>query len=150
MSDSMRLILSLFATSWTIACQVPLSMGFPRQESWSGLSFPTLGDLPDPGIKPVSLVSPALAGGFFTTESPGYIHIYTHIYGLKWWIGFEDTHLIKVWGFYCVHSARNMVQQYYFKRQNTGELAVFSIKEFKWLVTFSHCRGIPGEHPEDF
>ncbi|ELR60425.1 hypothetical protein M91_18992, partial [Bos mutus] len=47
--------------------QAPLSMGFPRQEYWSGLPFPTPGDLPDPGIKPASLVSPALAGGFFTT-----------------------------------------------------------------------------------
>ena len=43
-------------------------MGFPRQECWSGLSFPPPGDLPDPGIEPMS---PALAGGFFTTEPPG-------------------------------------------------------------------------------
>ena len=43
-------------------------MGFSWQEYWSGLSFPTPGDLPDPGIKPISLASPALAGGFFTTE----------------------------------------------------------------------------------
>jgi len=42
-------------------------MGFPRQEYWSGLPFPSPGDLPDAGIKPVSLVSPALAGGFFST-----------------------------------------------------------------------------------
>ena len=47
---------------------MPLSMGFPRQEYWSGLPFPSPGDLPDPGIDPVS---PALAGGFFTTEPPG-------------------------------------------------------------------------------
>ena len=46
-------------------------MGFPRQEYWSGLPFPTLGDLPSPGIEPESLMSPALAGGFFTTEPPG-------------------------------------------------------------------------------
>ena len=45
----------------------PLSMGFSRQESWSGLPFLPSGDLPDPGIKPVSPVSPALAGGFLTT-----------------------------------------------------------------------------------
>ena len=50
----------LFATSWTIACQAPLSMGFFRQEYRSGLSFPPPGDLPDPGIKPASPVSPAL------------------------------------------------------------------------------------------
>ena len=61
----------LFMTPWTIAHQGPLSMGFPRQEYWSRLPFPTPGDLPDPGIKPVSLVLPTLAGGFFTTEPPG-------------------------------------------------------------------------------
>ena len=48
-----------------VACQIPLSMGFPRLEYWSELLFPSLGDLPDPGIEPAS---PALAGGFFTTE----------------------------------------------------------------------------------
>ena len=59
------------ATPWTAAPQAPLSMGFPRQENWSGLSFPLLGDLPDSGIEPMS---PALAGRFFfflTTEPPG-------------------------------------------------------------------------------
>ena len=56
---------------WTVAHQAPMSVEFFRQEYWSGLLFPTSGDLPDPGIKPVSLVSPALAGGFFTTASHG-------------------------------------------------------------------------------
>ena len=51
--------------------QAPLSMGFSRQECWSGLLFPYLGDLLNPEIEPVSLVSPALAGGFFTIEPPG-------------------------------------------------------------------------------
>ena len=59
----------LFVTPWTIACQAPLSMRFPRQEHWSGLPFPPPGDLPDPGIEPKS-VAPALAGRFFTTEPP--------------------------------------------------------------------------------
>ena len=58
----------LFATPWTVARQAPLSMGFSRQEYWSGLPFPPLGDLPNPGIEPASPVSPALAGRFFTTE----------------------------------------------------------------------------------
>ena len=48
-----------------------LSMKFSRQEQWPGLPFPIPGDLPDPGIEPVSLASPALAGGFFTTAPPG-------------------------------------------------------------------------------
>ena len=54
----------------TVACPAPLSWGVPRQEYWSGLPFPTPGDLPDLGIESVSLVSPSLAR-FFTTEPPG-------------------------------------------------------------------------------
>ena len=61
MSDSL-------AIPWTEAHQALLSIGFPRQEYWSGLPFPSLGDVPDPGIK---LASPGLAGRFFTTEPPG-------------------------------------------------------------------------------
>ena len=56
-----------FATPWTRACQVPLSMESPRQENWSGLPFPIPGHLPNPGIEPASLAPPALGGGFFTT-----------------------------------------------------------------------------------
>ena len=59
----------LFATLWTVACQAPLSMGFSRQEHWSELPCPPPGDLPNPGIEPVSLLSPTLAGGFFTTSA---------------------------------------------------------------------------------
>ena len=55
----------LCATLWTVARQAPLSVGFFRQEYWSGLPCPPPGDLPDPGIEPTSLMSPALAGGFF-------------------------------------------------------------------------------------
>ena len=56
----------LFVTPWTEAHQAPLSVEFSRQEYWSGLPLPTLGDLPDLGIKPTSLASLALAGRFFT------------------------------------------------------------------------------------
>ena len=58
-------------TMWTIASQAPLSIGFFKQEYKSGLLFPSSEDLPNPGIKPTSPVSPALAGRFFTTEPPG-------------------------------------------------------------------------------
>ena len=61
----------LFAISWTVAPQAPLSLGFSRQEYWSGLSFPSPGDLPNPGIEPTSPASPELAGRFFITEPPG-------------------------------------------------------------------------------
>ena len=60
----------LFATPGTVAPQAPLSMGFSKQEYWRGLPFPFPGDLPKPGIKPVSPASPALAGAFFATEPP--------------------------------------------------------------------------------
>ena len=59
----------LFVILWTIAPQALLSMGFPRQEYWSGLPSLPPGDLPDPGMEPTSLTSPALAGGFFTTSA---------------------------------------------------------------------------------
>ena len=55
---------------WTIAKQAPLSIEFSRQKYWSGLPFSTPGDLPDPGFKPASLPSPALAGIFFTNWKP--------------------------------------------------------------------------------
>ena len=57
-----------FGNLWPAAHQAPLSMGFPRQEYWSGLPFPSPGDLSDSEIE---LTSPALAGGFFATEPPG-------------------------------------------------------------------------------
>ena len=63
-----KLCLTLLWPLWSVAHQTPLSMGFPRQEYWSGLPFPSPGDLSNLGIEPVS---PVLADGFFTTESPG-------------------------------------------------------------------------------
>ena len=59
----------LFVTPWTVAHQAPLSMGFSRQEYWSGLPCPSPGDLSDPGIKPAFLMSPALTDAFFTTRT---------------------------------------------------------------------------------
>ena len=59
----------LFVTLWTVAHQAPLSMEFSSQEYWSGLPFPTPGDLPDPGIEPTCVTSPALVGCLFTTSA---------------------------------------------------------------------------------
>ena len=67
----------LFATLWTVACQAPLSMGLSRPESWSGVPFPSLGDLPNPGIE---LVSPVLTVMFFTistTWEASHVHFYS-------------------------------------------------------------------------
>ena len=65
---SREVVSKSFTTPWTVVHQASLSMGFSRQEYWSGLPFLSPGDLPHPRIEPVSL---ALAGGFFTTEPPG-------------------------------------------------------------------------------
>ena len=72
-------VLTLFEP-WTAAHQAPLSMGFSRQEYWSGLPCPSPGDLPDTGIKPASLVSPRSAGRFFTTSATllDDLHIFSH------------------------------------------------------------------------
>ena len=61
----------LFATPWTVACQAPPSLGFSRQEYWSGLPFPSPGDLPHPEIEPMSLVSPALQADSLPAEQLG-------------------------------------------------------------------------------
>ena len=59
----------LFVTFWTVACQVLLSMGFSKQEYWSRLPHSPLGDLPDPGTKPTSLMSLALGGGVLANSA---------------------------------------------------------------------------------
>ena len=77
MPDSTKFVLrcfshiGFFVIPWTVACQAPLSMGFPRSEYWSGSPFPPPGDLPNPGFELLTPVAPALAGRFFTTELPG-------------------------------------------------------------------------------
>ena len=94
----------LFVTPWTIARQAPLSMEFSRQEYWRGLPFSTPGDLPSPGMEPMSLVSPLLADRFFTTVplgSSNYI-CSTHLY-----FGSNDNHAQQL---LCV--CRNCEQMY--------------------------------------
>ena len=66
----------LLVTLWTVARQAPRSMGFSRQGYWSGLLCPPPRDLPDPGIEPTSLMSPALAGGFFSTSTTQEAHVF--------------------------------------------------------------------------
>ena len=63
------LVVSDSVTPWPAALQAPLSVGFSRQEHWSGLPFPPPGDLPDPGVEPASLTSAALAIGLFTASA---------------------------------------------------------------------------------
>ena len=82
----------LFVTPWTAAHQPPLSMGFSRHEYQSGLPFPSPGDLPYQGVKPTSLMSPAVAGGFFTAsatwEAPHYCS--------KMWVSLKSWMLTNV------------------------------------------------------
>ena len=74
----------LFVTPWTIAYHASLSMGFSRQEYWSGLPCPPPGDLPDPGIKPTSLTSPALACWFFTSWGKATLYYGWHEVPCSW------------------------------------------------------------------
>ena len=69
----------LFVTPRPTACRAPLSMGFPRKECGNRLPFPSPGNLPEPGIQPQSLMSPALAGGFFTTAPPEKCRLQSYI-----------------------------------------------------------------------
>ena len=78
-----RSVVSDSATECTVACQAPLSMGFSRQEYWSGLPFPSPGDLPEPGIKPTSPVSPALAVRFFTTDVYSWVKLPQNLFSNK-------------------------------------------------------------------
>ena len=74
-----QLLMSDSVTQWTVTRQAPLSMGFSRQEHWSGLPSPPSGDLPTPGVKPTSPVSPALAGASCTAHlhpNPNYAHLH--------------------------------------------------------------------------
>ena len=82
-------------------CRAPLSMEFSRQEYWSGLPFPSPGDLPDPGVKPESLVSPGLAGGFFTPSTAGWSSTPFPLFSLwRMWGGTENAKfLIMAWSF---------------------------------------------------
>ena len=74
----------LFESLWTVAHQAPLSIGFSKQKEWSGLPFPLPEDLPNPGIEPVSLGCPALAGRFFTKEPPGKPYVCVCKNSLEW------------------------------------------------------------------
>ena len=87
----------LFATPWTVAHQAPLSMEFSRQAYRSGLQFPTPGDLPSPGIRPMS---PALAGRFSTTELPGKPMLDAHTF-----INVMSSFTLKI--FYFMHLLNN-------------------------------------------
>ena len=76
----------LFVPGWTVAHQAPPSMGFPRQEYWSGLPFPSPGDLPNSGREPMSLASPALEDGFLTTSATW--EALSRICAAFWCVGF--------------------------------------------------------------
>ena len=87
-------------TPWAAVCQAPLSMGFFKQEYWSGLPFPSPGDLPDPGIKTTSL---ALVGIFFTTELLGFLYLYLYLYNIYISVSIHTCIHMHVYMYVCVH-----------------------------------------------
>ena len=81
---------------WTTACQVSMSMQFPRQEYWSGLPCPPPGDLPGPGIKPMSPASPALQANFLSTELPGKPrYLYHFLVSITYWATGDENDFLK-------------------------------------------------------
>ena len=109
---------------WAVALQVPLSMGFPRQEYWSGLPFPTPGDLRDSGIKPTT--SLALAGGFFTTEPPGKPHKYKFTY-IK-----RERFMLRTWLPQLWRFGKCKLLRVGWQAGNPGEACSLSPKAFCW------------------
>ena len=100
-------------TPWTVARQAPLSMGFSRQEYWSGLPLPPPGDLPHPGNEPASLGSPALAGRFFPTTQPGKPPVKTYCSQINKYIFFKKKYIVYQQGrdyeffLYSLHTFQN-------------------------------------------
>ena len=105
----------LFATLWTVALQASLSMEFTRQEYWSGLPWPSLGDLPDPGVELMSLMSPALIGSFFNSNATW--EAQTSVWSSKWAYYLHSyldlrCHVLQLWKWVafkvmkCIHKER--------------------------------------------
>ena len=123
-------VVSDSATAWTAALQAPLSMGFSRQEHCSGLPCPPPGDLPDPGIKPVSLMSPALAARLFTTSATWQTPRKT-CSDLHWSLLNTDTPKLKFWSGFLPQTGRQLgkmpwILQWQFRN--------FGSEEDKWIL----------------
>ena len=110
----------LFATLWTVAHQSPLSTGFFRQEYWSGLPCSPCRDLPDPGIEPMSLMSPVLAGGFFTIsttwEAPSQVEMSFILWGLmkkEFPFDFLFKHLYSLYNNKINGDSQNIFQKFF-------------------------------------
>ena len=120
MSDS-------FVTPWTVAYKAPLSIGFPRQEYWKGLPFPSPGDLPKWGIKSTS---PASAWGFFTTESPGKPYIQR-----KPLLNFVSYFLLNIM-YTHTHPYRSILRPFFFFFQFSNILWPFFMTT--WKISLWH------------
>ena len=97
-----------FGTPWIVDNKAPLSIGFSRQVYWSGLPFPAPGGLPHPWVKSESPVSPAFAGGFFTTEPPGKPSCLVLLYFSRYYIV-----RLKMFLFFCVFPIYYLCEKYY-------------------------------------
>ena len=130
----------LFVTPWTMAHQAPLSMGFSRQEYWSGLPFPSPGNLPYPGIKPTSLESPALVGEFFTTSATWHCHkciqnIITESKDLDIYTKYREGKLCIEGGLSLSLSNLNTLKMLHIQKKNPGQQIIYLCKViFCWAV----------------
>ena len=143
----------LFVVLWTIARQASLSMGFSRQEYWSGLPFPLPGDLPNPGIKPASLISPALVGRFFTPSATWEVRPYIWLLFIK-----KKSMKINAWRF--VQFSRSVVSDSLWPRDSqharpscpSPTLGVYpnSCPFSQWCHPAISSSVVPFFHPQSF
>ena len=123
----------LFATPWTVVCQAPLSLEFSRQNYWSGLPFLSQRDVPNPGIKPESSVSPALASGFSTTDPPGTLYLFCVWYNV----------LCQLIIAFHLMSLRNVLFNFYLKKTSFDSEVITDKKKKEeakedlcWIIEF--------------
>ena len=127
----------LFATLWTVVCQAPLSLEFSRQNYWSGLPFPSARDVLNPGIKPESSVSPALASGFSTTDPPGTLYLFCVWYNI----------LFKLIIVFHLMSLRNVFFNFYLKKTSFDSEVITEKKKKKKKEAKENLSWIIELHP---
>ena len=148
----------LCGTLCTADCQAPLSMGFLRQEYWSGVTCPPPRDLPEPGIKPSSLTSPALAGGFFGTSATWWKHG-TCSYLLCFTEKRPEDQSLADYGMWATSGHSNLILYYSWTKNNFYILKILlekkedatetecSLKSLKYLLFGSFRKGLWSSSP---
>ena len=117
-------------TPWTVTLHAPLSVGFSRKDYWSGLPCPPPGTLPDPGIEPTSLMSPVLAGGFFTPIAIWEAHTTVYMCPNSW------KYILKMDEIYCMYSLYICIEKCTFVWEAGGKSTIIPSEEYMPILDF--------------